>query len=116
MYFTQAVAVIRGAIGIFGDGDGLEVGTGVAVMKIVNVGTRMSSLMVWGRYKPSADATKQIVMVNAEEARRYFNCETPEQARRMNLCWVGDTEALMSGDKARVERALGELRMAGWKW
>lgn len=68
----------------------------------------------WRSIVRSLDA-KQIVMVNADEAKRYFGCESAEQARKMNLCWVGDTEALMSGDSARVEKAVKELEAAGWK-
>lgn len=101
-------------VGAFGDGDGLKAGTGYAVIELVNVDAGVKAVGTWERYKPVSDP-KQIVMVNAEEARKYFKCDSPEQARKMNLCWVGDTEALMSGDKVRVEKAIKELEVAGWR-
>ena len=100
-------------VGAFGDGDGLKAGTGYAVIELVNVDAGVKAVGTWERYKPVSDP-KQIVMVNAEEARKYFKCDSPEQAQRMTICWVGDTDALMSGDKARVEQAVEELKQAGW--
>ncbi len=102
-------------LGAFGDGDGLMARRGYAVLEFNNVAARVRAVATWTRYKPLAKKPKQIVMVSAEEARKYFKCETPEQAAKMNLCWVGDTDALMSGDKARIEKALEELKKAGWE-
>lgn len=34
----------------------------------------------------------------------------------MNISGVGDTQALLDGDKTRVEKALKELEATEWKW
>ena len=85
------------------------------MLELVNADAGIKHIGVWERYKPMAKRPNQIVMVDAKEARAFFKCDSPEQARKMNLCWVGDTEALMSGDKVRVEKAINELKQAGWR-
>lgn len=103
------------ALGVFGDGNGYKAGTGYAVLEFSDPTARLKGVMTWERYKPLRGAQKQVVMVNAEEARKFFKCGTPEQAREMNLCWVGDTEALMSGDIFRIDKAIEEQKRAGWQ-
>lgn len=106
------------AVGLFGGGGTgwPPEGTGYAEMERVDFAVDAKVILRWIRYKPVAEDPQQIVMVNAEEAKRYFGCESAEQALKMNLCWVGDTDALMSGDKAQVEKELKKLELSGWEF
>jgi len=103
------------AVGAFGDNYGLLEGTGYAVLEFSDPERNIKALAVWERYELFMCATNQVIMVNAAEARRYFNCETPEQAAALNICWAGDTDALMCGNRKQAEQALDELRKAGWE-
>ncbi len=100
------------ATGSFGNDDGLPSGTGYAVLE-ARSGTQ-SVHAVWGRYEAMVKSPGQAVLVNADEARRYFGCVSTAQARKMNLCWAGDPDALVSKDATVRNRAVAELLAVGW--
>lgn len=106
------------AVGAFGNStpeSGLPSGTGYAVLEWQTGKDGESKVAVWKRWKSVANPPRQVILVNADEAKVFFNCGSVEQALSMHLCWIGDPEALLSADAAVREQAKAALRKAGWE-
>jgi len=107
------------AIGVFGDGDGLAVGTGYAVMEIHNPTTQTKIVATWERWRAVGTDVGQITFKDSVE----FAKTTPTTLlRRENVCWIGTLEDLMANtgdvdeDSATVAAALQDLAAAGWSF
>ncbi len=97
------------AVGVFGDGNRLRMGTGYAVLQIVNPSAHIKCIETWGRYRAVKGAQSQVPMLTAQE---WTNPPTDKD----NVCWIGDvtTNGLMSPDPEKAKRALAALHEAGW--
>jgi len=101
-------------VGVFGDGDGLAVGTGYAVLEILNPNTQTKIVATWERWRSVNSSAGQITFMNADE---YAMPTNPADLQRENVCWIGDIETLVTSIvEAEVRSALDNLAAAGWKF
>ena len=103
---TDASAYV---IGTFGDGNGLAAGTGYAVIAIVNRAAGRKFVGTWECYEPCGD--EQIVLCTAGES----GVADGSQAKDKNVCWLGDPAGYLSTDAATVQKAIEQLKRAGWE-
>ena len=98
-------------IGAFGDGNGLAAGTGYAVIEILNfaVRDRRKFIGTWRRYKPQGD--EQVMLRTSAES----GVADGSQAKDKNVCWLGDPTGYLSTDVATVQKAIEQLKRAGWE-
>jgi prepilin-type N-terminal cleavage/methylation domain-containing protein len=101
------------AIGVFGDGDGLAVGTGYAVMEIHNPDTETKIVATWERWRAVDSDAGQITFKNSDE---YAMPGNPAELQKKNVCWIGAVDDLMSEDDDDVKAALDNLSAAGWSF
>lgn len=97
------------AVGVFGDGRGLQAGTGYAVLEVNNSAAGGKMIWSWSRWEPRNVDAGQIVMASAAE--HDFD---PSQIHEQNICWIGDPEELLSGDPQVILGAMEKLKQAGW--
>ena len=96
-------------IGAFGDGNGLAAGMGYAVIEIVNPAAGVKFVGTWRRYEPQGD--EQVVLCTAGES----GVADGSQAKDKNVCWLGDPAGYLSTDAATVQKAIEQLKRAGWE-
>ena len=95
-------------VGAFGDGNGLAAGTGYAVIEILNPAVGAKFVGTWECYEPCGD--EQIVLCTAGES----GVADGSQAKDKNVCWLGDPAGYLSTDTATVQKAIEQLKRAGW--
>ena len=96
------------AIGVFGVGGRFPAGTGCAVIEIVNPAVGGKVIGIWERYRPHGD--EQVVLCTAGES----GVADGSQAKDKNVCWLGDPTGYLSTDAATVQKAIEQLKHAGW--
>ena len=96
------------AIGVFGDGNRLAAGTGCAIIEIVNPTAGVKVVGFWERYKPKGG--EQVVLCTAGESGVADGLQTKDK----NICWLGDPTCYLSTDVATVQKAIEQLKRAGW--
>jgi len=107
------------AIGVFGDGDGLAVGTGYAVMEIHNPSTETKVVATWERWRPVDAQAGQLTFKNSDE---WAMPASPVLLLEENVCWMGSIDDFMTdtgdvvADSAVVATALENLAAAGWSF
>lgn len=95
-------------VGAFGDGNGLAAGMGYAVIEILNPAVGAKFVGTWRRYEHQGD--EQIVLCTAGES----GVADGSQAKDKNVCWLGDPTGYLSTDAATVQKAIEQLKRAGW--
>lgn len=95
-------------IAVFGDGNGLAAGMGYAVIEIVNSVAGCKFVGTWRRCNPRGD--EQVVLCTAGES----GVADGSQAKDKNVCWLGDPTGYLSTDAATVQKAIEQLKHAGW--
>jgi prepilin-type N-terminal cleavage/methylation domain-containing protein len=101
-------------IGVFGDGNGLAVGTGYAVMEIHNPEFEAKVVATWERWRAVSAEAGQIALLNSGEAPALPAGETTY--RRQNVCFIGIVADLMGTDEDNFLAALSTLRANGWEF
>lgn len=96
------------AIGVFGVGGRFPAGTGCAVIEIVNPAVGGKVIGIWERYRPHGD--EQVVLCTAGES----GVADGSQAKDKNVCWLGDPTGYLSTDAVTVQKAIEQLKRAGW--
>lgn len=97
-------------IGVFGDGSGLDAGTGYAVMELHNPTAETKIVATWERWRPENTTGGQIAMLEQAEA------PAADDYTEEEVCFIGNPDDLVSGNGTAFNTALDALRKAGWKW
>lgn len=95
------------AYGCFGDGDGLPVGTGWAMLQLVNTAVERKVIAEWERYRPMGGCKEQVLFAIGDEYKG--------DPKAPNRCYIPPTAELMSEDPVVFEAALQKLRESGWE-
>jgi prepilin-type N-terminal cleavage/methylation domain-containing protein len=121
-YRSDQAGVNNGAywyvVGIFGGGAGggnLSVGTGFAVVEIVNPSANVKVIGTWQRYKVAKNlgGQSQIVIANSSE-RPSASADNAKDTG--DVCWIPANSAVMSTLSPDVATALTEMKKAGWEF
>ena len=98
----DGVAKYGYVLGVFGDGDGLGVGTGYAVMTLVDTANNLKIVATWERYKP------------VDDVQVYFDMESDPSDSSV-FCWLPSPAAIW-GNNATISGLVTDLEKAGWKF
>ncbi len=124
-------------VGVFGDGAGRSgwrfggcgryrhfdnmylAGSGYAVLEVYNPATNINLKIVatWeSLVSPKEALDRPIIMAAAGDPLPDGVVITDgASALKQGYCWIGNIEALLSDDPAKVQAALADLRKAGWR-
>lgn len=100
-------------VGVFGDDNGLDAGTGYAVIEIVNPAANVKYIGTWERYKTVSSTAKQIPIIDGTELPLTdFN-----DAKKINACWIGNPDMYLAPNNNQdVMDGITQLRQAGWEF
>lgn len=106
------------AVGVFGNGKGLNAGSGYAVMEVYNStpGIDMKLVAEWRRFTERGAVSAQVPMVSAHEDPRAWSAAGGRAAYEAGICHAGDFDALMSDAADAVAAQLEFLEAAGWEF
>lgn len=105
-------------VGVFGNGKGLNAGSGYAVLEVYNANTNVNMKLVaeWRRFTERGAQGSQIPMVSANEKTATYTAAGGRAEYDAGVCHMGDLDALTSANATAVSNQLVFLEAAGWEF